>query len=173
MPSARDPPSRELRARRETLHPLDSTASAIATTGPSRLSGSPLVSEKEIVERDRSDRAQVSLREHRGFVLLLRCNAPGESMGFRRSRVGEDTQADIPRICGDRSGARRASRPGQAYASSPCAATMIDDPYPSSRLVVIRISARIAASLLMMRKPRFSQTGIFTTPGEPARMSRV
>src|SRR5712692_861854 len=26
------------------------------------------------------------------------CNAPGESVGLRRSRVGEDTQADIPRI---------------------------------------------------------------------------
>src|SRR6266496_2457808 len=28
----------------------------------------------------------------------ISCNAPGESVGLRRSRVGEDTQADIPQI---------------------------------------------------------------------------
>src|SRR6266700_7556702 len=49
---------------------------------------------------------------------------------------------------------------------------MIDDPYPSSRLVVIRISARVAVSLLMIRKPRLSQTGIFTTPREPTPVFR-
>src|SRR6266568_1583822 len=28
----------------------------------------------------------------------ISCNAPGETVGLRRSRVGEDTQADIPQI---------------------------------------------------------------------------